>query len=75
MAGHRAAVAERKVDVLVSVNVNDPRPISFRGEDRVAASPKHHPRHRNAADERTLRPLVELARALVVGSKAFELAR
>ena len=69
VTGHRAGVAEREVDVLVAVDVGDAGAARLRVEERIAADPLRHPRHRNAEDlgsasllgelERTRRALAE----------------
>ena len=46
VAGHRARVAEAEVDVLVAVDVAEPRTCGLRCEDGEAAGPADHPRHR-----------------------------
>ncbi len=52
VAGHRAGVAEAEVDVLVAVDVDDPRACRLLDEDREAAGPARHPAHRDAEQER-----------------------
>ena len=52
MAGHRARVAQAEVDVLVPVDVAEPRPGRLLDEDRERARPLGHPVHRDAGEER-----------------------
>ena len=48
---HRTRVAEREVDVGVAVEVGDAAARGLGEEDREAAGPLGHPRHRHAADQ------------------------
>ena len=61
--GHRARVAEREVDVLVAVDVDDAGAARLGVEERIAADPLRHPRHRHAEDLHLARLLGERARA------------
>ena len=63
VAGHRARVAEREVDVLVAVDVDDAGAVRLRVEERIAAHPLRHPGHRHAEDLHRPRLLGERARA------------
>ena len=60
--GHRTGVAEAEVDVLVAVDVDDARALRLGQEERVRAGPAHHPRHRDAAQQRSPGPLRERPR-------------
>ena len=63
VAGHRARVAEREVDVLVAVDVGEVGAARLGVEERIAADPLRHPRHRDAEDLGAARLLGELERA------------
>ena len=65
MAGHRAGVAEAEVDVLVPVDVTEPRAGRLLDEHREGARPLGHPVHRDAGEERPARSLEELQRTRV----------
>ena len=49
--GHRTGVAEAEVDVLVAVDIREPRPVGLGDEQREGARPARHPRHRNAGEQ------------------------
>ena len=51
VAGHRAGVAEREVDVLVAVDVGDAVAARLVEVEREAAAPLGHPRHRHPAEQ------------------------
>ena len=51
VAGHRSRVAEREVDVLVTVDVGDPVPVGRGQVERVAAGPLVHPGHGYPAEQ------------------------
>ena len=80
VAGHRPGVAEAEVDVLVAVDVAEPGAGGLVDEQRERAGPADHPVHRDAVEERSLRPLEQLARSGVglfeppglVAHEAFE---
>ena len=63
VAGHRARVAEREVDVGVPVDVDDAGAVRLCVEQRIAAHPLRHPGHRHAEDLHRPRLLGERARA------------
>jgi hypothetical protein len=73
VAGHRAGVAEREVDVAVAVDVLDGRAARRRRVHRMAADPLRHPGHRHAAEQRAAGALEQLARARVGGGEAVAL--
>ena len=73
MARHRAGVAETEVDVLVPVHVAEARALRIGCEDREAAGPPDHPVHRNAAEQRPLRPLAQLRRARMLVAEPLQL--
>ena len=71
---HRSGVAEAEVDVLVPVDVDDTRALRLGQEERVRAGPAHHPRHRDAAEQRSAGALRERARARPDGGERIRLA-
>ena len=67
VAGHRAGVAEREVDVRVPVDILDPCAAGRGRVHRVPADPLGHPRHRHLAEQVSgllvgLRVVMEVAR-------------
>ena len=65
MAGHRPGITEAQVDVLVSVDVAEPRAGRLVDEHREAARPLGHPVHRDAREERSPSPVEQLQRTRV----------
>jgi len=54
----------------VAVDVYHAVALGAIGDDRVAACPQHHPRHRHAAEQRAVGALEELRRPRVLRSEA-----
>jgi hypothetical protein len=71
--GHRAGVAEAEVDVLVAVNVDDPRSLRLLDEHGEPAGPARHPAHRHAEQERGARALAQLERTGVALAEGLDL--
>ena len=71
--GHRARVAEAEVDVLVAVDVDDPRALRLLDEHREAARPASHPAHRDAEQERRAGALAQLERTRMALAEGREL--
>ncbi len=63
--GHRARVAEREVDALVTVEIGDAVPLRRLETEREPAGPHPHPRHRDLPEE--VRPLLVQRAAARVG--------
>ena len=71
--GHRARVAEAEVDVLVAVDVDDPRALRLLDEHRESARPASHPAHRDAEQERRAGALAQLERTRMALAEGLEL--
>ena len=74
MAGHCAGIAQAQIHVLFSVGAGEMRAFRFRHKNRKFARPLFHPVHRNAAEERLLRALVEFRRTRMFCYEAFGFA-
>ena len=75
VAGHRAGVAEAEVDVVVPVDAGDVRAGGALDEGWERAGPLDHPVHRDAVEERRLRPLEQLAGPRMGPGEAVQLGR
>ena len=73
VAGHRARVAEAEVDVLVAVDVDDPRSSRLLDEHGEVPGPARHPAHRDAEQERGAGALAQLERARMAPAKRLGL--
>ena len=70
--GHRAGIAQTEVDVLVPVDVDDPRSRCHGRKDGEPPGPAGHPVHRHATEQRRRRPSRELAgRGMALGEALF----
>jgi hypothetical protein len=74
VARHRSRVAEAEVDVVVAVDIAEARALRLGGEDREAARPADHPRHRDAGEEGARSLLGEGAGSRVLRFEALDLS-